>query len=489
MSGGGDDREIRALRDGLATIQKSRTRARWSFFDGTSDDPGLARAHHGAATTALLAHHRDLIRAGKDAAPRPLGRLRAAAIGAHLEAAASDALDRVARRERVDPISSAGAQLTPTEVRRTIRLTRERPLRAALAALWSRTMASAEPDRRRALGIALDVDSQHEVDDALTEAARARGLDGIHCAEMARTFLRVTSDLHREAWSFLVERATGVRFSQAAWHDLVHAAEPFSVWSDLPAGQVGLLARGLLRDLEMPQPIPRVVAAPTARREAFVAVFETPASAVVGYLPEDGLGSCRAVLTAVGRAQAAVAADRTLPIEDRCVGGAPAIAATGRLLGGLTCLSPWLRRATGRSDCALAVRHAGAALLLQARCDAARLLSTVALHQHGRLDDGGGAAHEQMREALGVAPMERAPLATLRPIGVALEELAAWPLSSALAEHLRDRFDEDWFRNPRSGPQLFALLREAPDPERLAEATGVRHRAADLARRFEALLG
>ena len=49
--------------------------------------------------------------------------------------------------------------------------------------------------------------------------------------------------------------------------------------------------------------------------------------------------------------------------------------------------------------------------------------------------------------------------------------LRAWQLEALLASHLTERFDEDWFRNPRCGPALLELF-----------ARGQRDDAAELAR-------
>ncbi len=40
--------------------------------------------------------------------------------------------------------------------------------------------------------------------------------------------------------------------------------------------------------------------------------------------------------------------------------------------------------------------------------------------------------------------------------------LRAWQLEATLRGRLVERFDEDWFRNPRSGPFVLELLERGP---------------------------
>ncbi|HEY0776816.1 MAG TPA: hypothetical protein VGD56_02500, partial [Gemmatirosa sp.] len=91
-----------------------------------------------------------------------------------------------------------------------------------------------------------------------------------------------------------------------------------------------------------------------------------------------------------------------------------------------------------------AVRTAAARALVSA----AGYGDTVSL---GELE---GVHVEAMRTALGVAPDRGDTGADLDPPFAVADALRASLLSGALADALRERFDEDWWRNPRAGAWL-----------------------------------
>jgi hypothetical protein len=78
------------------------------------------------------------------------------------------------------------------------------------------------------------------------------------------------------------------------------------------------------------------------------------------------------------------------------------------------------------------------------------------------------------------------------PSFYAARYLRAWQLEALAFETLRDRFDEDWFVNPRSGPflqGLWALGQSKSADEIATEVFGTPLDTDRLARRFETRLG
>ena len=174
----------------------------------------------------------------------------------------------------------------------------------------------------------------------------------------------------------------------------------------------------------------------------------------VAYRPRGGLPDWQDLLDALGRALAA-APQRPHARDDLFA------ATVGRLLAGL-CLEPrWLaeRLRVSRRDVADLVRALALRTLLRLRADAAAL--RVATEVERGLS--GEAWREGHREGLSAAlhagwdaggarasrDADAAALAcTLRGFAEG-ERLRAW---------LRERFDEDWWRNPRSREHLAGLL-------------------------------
>jgi hypothetical protein len=156
------------------------------------------------------------------------------------------------------------------------------------------------------------------------------------------------------------------------------------------------------------------------------------------------------LLGAVGRAQLRAGPPPDAPPEDLWLGDSAIEPACGALLSSLVLDGQWLRRCA-RADLPRDDERAIAmAALLEARLCAARTLASLEAHRSGL-----GARAEQAYRELHV----RAALSDV-PAGLALRDLdpwlAAWgdlrglALAAAMRAFLRERFDEDWWRNPRA---------------------------------------
>jgi hypothetical protein len=65
---------------------------------------------------------------------------------------------------------------------------------------------------------------------------------------------------------------------------------------------------------------------------------------------------------------------------------------------------------------------------------------------------------ETLGAALGVRHHAADAFVDVDPRLYAARDLRAWQLQARLAETLRERFDEDWWRNPATGPWIVAEL-------------------------------
>jgi hypothetical protein len=98
-------------------------------------------------------------------------------------------------------------------------------------------------------------------------------------------------------------------------------------------------------------------------------------------------------------------------------------------------------------------------------------------------------------ERLGRATLFRYPegdhLTDVDPAFYAARYLRAWQLQAILRETLRERFDEDWYRNPRAGAYLQHLMSggQGENADRLVtRVTGASLDFEPLARQLEAAL-
>jgi hypothetical protein len=120
----------------------------------------------------------------------------------------------------------------------------------------------------------------------------------------------------------------------------------------------------------------------------------------------------------------------------------------------------WLRRYARMSAKALEgfLREQAFALLAMVRRYAAKLRYEIALHRAPSLDAGAAAYAELLTDATGFRYELGDALLDLDDGFYAARYLRAWQLEATLRAALIERFDEDWFRNPRSGPFLLDLL-------------------------------
>ncbi|HYZ89054.1 MAG TPA: hypothetical protein VE620_07150, partial [Myxococcales bacterium] len=163
------------------------------------------------------------------------------------------------------------------------------------------------------------------------------------------------------------------------------------------------------------------------------------------------------LLGAVGRAQLRAGPPPDAPPEDLWLGDAALEPACAALFCGLVLDPQWLRRCAHADLPRDDQRAIAMAALLEVRLRAARALASLEGHRSGL-----GARAEQAYRELHV----RATLTEL-PSALALRELDPWlfawgelrghALAASLRTFLRERFDEDWWRNPRSAAALQGL--------------------------------
>ena len=190
--------------------------------------------------------------------------------------------------------------------------------------------------------------------------------------------------------------------------------------------------------------------------------------------------AARVYLEAFGQALHRAYVDPALPFEARWHGNAGSARATGALLATLLRDRGWLRRYAGLSGAALdaAARAAAFAELGASRAAAARVAASAAAYgDTASLGEVEGIYVDRMRAALGAAPEPGDAWGELDGPFAVGDALRGSLMAGALGEALRERFDEDWWRNPRSGAWLVAEWfgavaepRAAVAPEPLAAA-------------------
>jgi hypothetical protein len=162
---------------------------------------------------------------------------------------------------------------------------------------------------------------------------------------------------------------------------------------------------------------------------------------------------CLALLTSVGHALHYAYTDSRLSFEDRALGDLAVAEAHGMLFAGLSRDGSWVRRTRGLHGEALEdyLRGAAVADLFSLREAAGRLEFEVELSGSASPGEMGGRWADILGSSTGFRFDPRSFLERLgQRFGVA-RYLRGRMLAAQMHRDLRERFDDDWYRNPRTG--------------------------------------
>jgi hypothetical protein len=284
-------------------------------------------------------------------------------------------------------------------------------------------------------------------------------------AEDAERLLGATDALAEDLGSWLVERSTGARRypAGAERHDVLYTVYSAAAASAFPRGEQLRTVRrwaemlrldptegGLIRLDDEERPLKRGGAAAFA--------LEPPVEIRVSWFPQLGPRALAALLGALGEALLLAGPPEDAPPEDRWLGDGAVRAACRALLAGLPRDPSWLRRCAKEDVGRDGERAIAYGDVVEARLAAASVLSSLEAHGSGGLSSRAEAAHREL-----YARATRAEL----PSALALREIDPWvsswaqlrglALAARLRVWLRERHDEDWWRNPRALAELRAL--------------------------------
>ncbi len=438
------------LREALEAFrhEEAMERARrWRGIDGAESERAVARRHRRLGdVTQVRALLEDVTRAGVDSAG-------AAALRAHLARAAADLVLAPAR----DALEAAGGV--------ELRFGRDKGnVDDALVAL-----SASDPERQTFAAAALEAHASR-VGEHLAQAKGEADREGLRVfaggarppdagpeaqalAELAESLLAATDDVAHEVRGWLAPTGSSVfelmpRLALPEASSFVPRRDRYRRLSE------GVAALGFEGDLAsrvrvagthpFPGPRARVV---LARTPTDARLFESRR--------EWGVASELSGAAVLGRALAHVLAAPALPLEHRRPLGATVARAFGVIVAQLIGDRVHLirRRGMTAADADRLGRAAGALGVLTARLRAAAVTARAASRSPAELEEQAAAAASR---ALGAdVPIALARLAVVTP-AAAGPRFRATLHGLGLAWQLRERFDEDWFDNPKAAEPLRA---------------------------------
>ena len=476
-------RELVELRQDAARLCADLARVGLALAQGLplpQDLPEVAHAHPLACSADGLAQAVEAL-AGASGAARiaRLASLRDFLVRARalaLEPGAAQELAEFPRRPSVLLPGDAGLQgaRAPVQVERELPLLRAREERAEAEAALAEAERGASGARSATWDAAQAALSEVGLGEPAEAAAALHDRDLREpsgkeherepIAAACERFLDETDDLARDLGGWLLERHTGAHPypGGAERHDVLHLVHAPRCASAFPRGELVRSVRRWAEMLRLDLAAGGAIALdeddrPLQPRGARAVAIDPPHEVRVVLLPEAGPRALGDLLGAAGVAQLRAGPPADAPPEDLWLGDAALEPACDALLRGLLLDPQWLRRCAradlGRDD----ERTIAVAGLLDARLDAARALASLEAHRSGL----GSRTEQAMREL-----HARAVRAEL-PARLALRELDPWlsgwarlrgrALAARLREFLRERFDEDFWRNPRALAPLQAL--------------------------------
>ncbi len=333
--------------------------------------------------------------------------------------------------------------------------------------------------------------------DYVADFAALSGLDLCQLARAGEAFLSDSESIYRDALSFLVKRQLGVSLSQLVRADASWLFRAKAFDAAFPLSGLVELAVRQMREMEIDAYQGGRVRFDTEERpdkqpRAFCVPVRVPEEVYLVLRPRGGHQDYRTLWHELGHALHFSSADAGRPFADRWLGDNSVTEGFAMLFDHLTVDPGWLRRYGGVSaDRIAALRHELMTYELYAvRRYLAKLAYELSLHRSDFI-----APAEEYAQRLTEATLfryDRADyLVDVDPAFYAARYLRAWQLEAALSMVLTDRFDEDWYRNPRAGAFVQDLMsRGQADPaDRLAvEATGQSLSFAPLLARLAAAL-
>lgn len=330
-------------------------------------------------------------------------------------------------------------------------------------------------------------------------AARAAlgGIDLDALGRAAAAFLTRTEDAYRDGLARVTRHRLGLGLGDLVRSDAAWAFRAPEYDAAFRPGELLATATRQMREMGIdPAQSGRVrfdtEERPGKQSRAFCVPVLVPHEVYLVLRPRGGHQDYRTFWHEHGHALHFASVDPGLPFAARWLGDNSVTEGFAMLWDHMTLEPQWLRRYAGLStrDARALTFELGVGELFMARRYAAKLGYELALHR-GPYDAMG----PEYAARLGQATLFRYPegdyLADVDPAFYAARYLRAWQLQAILGAALRERFDEDWYRNPRAGALVQHLMSggQGENADRLASrVTGAALDFEPLARQLEAAL-
>jgi hypothetical protein len=344
-----------------------------------------------------------------------------------------------------------------------------------------------ERDEVQALGIG----------DYVEAVGALAGIDLDALGRSAEKFLADTADMYSEVLAHLVRRRMGVGLAEILRSDTSWTFRADQYDSAFAPDRMVEIAMSQMREMGLDATQSGRVHFDTEERpakqpRAFCVPVQVPGEVYLVLRPSGGHSDYRTFWHELGHAMHFASVDPALPFTARWLGDNSVTEGFAMLWDHLTLQPTWLTRYTdiGHQNARELVVDLAISELHLLRRYAAKLTYELVLHRSD-LDAVGDEYAERLTRATRFRYQPENYLNDVDAGFYAARYLRAWQLEAGLAATLRERYNEDWWRNPRAGSFVLHLMsRGQVDPaHRLAhEVVGADLSFAACLERLEAVL-
>ncbi|MBI2115689.1 MAG: hypothetical protein HYT85_11465 [candidate division NC10 bacterium] len=461
--------DLSRIRDDLERFAEALSREEYLTRAGLKDESGAAAVRERFASLGSRPTFQEVQAAARETADADEGRrLRFLAefLGTNcIEYQVREPSDRLTTAEAAQTIAANGERIPLRSAEVRIKNEADRSHRATLESARLAAVAELSGLRREIL------ERSHQEAERLGFAGytalcrELSGVDLVALRDLTQPILSRSLDMYRDLLAWYLRRQVGVKLAEAGRHDLVRLFRAPEFDASLPPAALREAAEAPLRRMGIdPQAGGRIRVddepRPKKTPRAFVATPRIPDEVILVVRPGGGPDDYAAFLHELGHALHFAYTDPHLAVEYRRLGDASVTEAFAFLMDGLLRERGWLRRFVGLTHPADFQRFAAFHTLWFLRRYAAKLAFELILHDTGPV----ARCAEVYRELLAGATLVDWPrelyLADVDPFFYAGRYLRAWIFEAQLRQHLRERFDEEWYRNDRTGPFLLALWQQ-----------------------------
>ncbi len=393
----------------------------------------------------------------------------------HLEHAVRAVLDRLHTLEAGATLDLPEEQILLRSADPQLRNEADRPQRDAVERARARALRALLPhhaelwDRLHALAQELGHPSYADL------CALVSGVPLADLGPEAEALLRETADAYEDHLRWYARRHLGAPFRELKRHDLLRLFRAPQWDAAFPPSRMVAACRAAVEKMGVDTAAEGHIqldleARPAKSPRAFVAHLEIPDRVILVTRPSGGPDDYRSYLHELGHALHYGYTDRRLPAEFRYLGDNAVTETWAFLLDGLLGERGWLRRFLGIDHPEDFLRLNAFHKLFLLRRYAAKLQYELALHGEHPPGDRADLYVTLLGRATRAEFPREMHLSDVDLHFYAARYWRAWRFEAQLREFLRERFDEEWYRNDRTGPFLIGLWRQ-----------GQRHRAEELA--------